>query len=77
MEATRESGKTCEWRIELKGELFRLETKELKDKCLTVINKANLRFWDKFVSCKYKKDNIIKSFRKVQRYFYIKYYYIS
>ena len=59
MEATRESGKTCEWRIELKGELFRLENKELEDRCLTVINKANLRFWDKFVSCKYIKKIIL------------------
>lgn len=59
MEATRESGKICEWRIEMKGELFRLETKELEDRCLTVINKANLRFWDKFISCKYIKKIIL------------------
>ena len=59
MEATRESGKTCEWRIEMRGELFRLETKELEDRCLTVINKANLRFWDKFVTCRYIKKIIL------------------
>lgn len=59
MEATRKSGKTCEWRIEMKGELYRLETKELERRCLIVINKANLRFWDKFISCKYIKKIIL------------------
>ena len=59
IEATRESGKTCEWRIEMKGELFRLETKELERRCLKAINKANLRFWDKFVSCKFIKRIIL------------------
>ena len=59
IEATRESGRTCEWRIEMKGELFRLETKELERRCLIVINKANLRFWDKFISCKYIKKIIL------------------
>lgn len=32
MEATRKSGRTCEWRIEMKDELFRLETNELEKK---------------------------------------------
>jgi hypothetical protein len=59
MEATRESGKTCEWRIEMRGELFRLETKELEERCLKVINKANMRFWDKFVTCRYIKKIIL------------------
>jgi hypothetical protein len=58
IEAKRESGKTCEWRIEMKDELFRLSVKELEQRCLYVINKANLRFWDRFVSCRYIKKVI-------------------
>ena len=59
MEATRKSGRTCEWRIEMKDELFRLETNELEKRCLIAINKANLLFWDKFVKCKFIKRIIL------------------
>ena len=53
IEAKRRSGRTCEWRVEMKDDLFRLEKEELENRCLSAINKANLLFWDKFVSCKF------------------------
>lgn len=37
----------------MKDDLFRLEKEELENRCLIAINKANLLFWDKFVSCKF------------------------
>lgn len=52
-ETKRESGKKCELRVEMKDDLFRLNTKELEQRCLYAINKANHHFWDKFISCKY------------------------
>lgn len=55
----RKSGKQCELRVEMKDELFRLDTKELEKRCLDTINKANLRFWDKFVSCQYLRKTIL------------------
>lgn len=51
IEAKRRSGRTCEWRVEMKDDLFRLEKEELENRCLIAINKA--LFWDKFVSCKF------------------------
>lgn len=53
IEAKRRSGRTCEWHVEMKDDLFRLEKEELENRCLIAINKANLLFWDKFVSCKF------------------------
>ena len=58
-ESKRKSGKKCEWYLEMKDELFRLDIKELEQRCLKAINKANVHFWDKFVSCRYKCKTIL------------------
>lgn len=59
IEAKRKSGKVCEWRIEMKDDLFRLDVKGLEERCLNIINKSTLKTWDKFISCKFIKRDII------------------
>lgn len=59
IEAKRKSGKVCEWRVEMKDDLFRLDEKGLEERCLNIINKSTLKTWDKFVKCKYIKKIIL------------------
>lgn len=57
-EAQRESGTLVEWNIEAKGDMFRKSKEELAKDVLKTINKANLLFWNKFVSCKFLRTTI-------------------
>ena len=57
-EAQRESGTLVEWNIEAKDDMFRKTKEELAKDVLKTINKANLLFWNKWVSCKFIKTII-------------------